>query len=127
MKTTTILISSMKIDMGLIAQDVKEVFPEAVSTSKDGLYSVAYSKLIAPIIESLRELFNNQKQADQKIAINEETLQEQGRAIAQLEEENQELRDRLDRLENLLRESATSRSPASITDSEHSQNVPANQ
>lgn len=117
----------MKIDMGLIAQDVKEVFPEAVSTSKDGLYSVAYSKLIAPIIESLRELFNNQKQADQKIAINEETLQEQGRAIAQLEEENQELRDRLDRLENLLRESATSRSPASITDSEHSQNVPANQ
>ncbi len=43
-------------DMGVIAQDVQKVFPEAVSESDQGLLSVAYSKLIAPIIEAIREL-----------------------------------------------------------------------
>ncbi|WPU64042.1 tail fiber domain-containing protein [Peredibacter starrii] len=45
-------------DMGVIAQEVQKVFPEAVSTDKkSGIMSVAYSKLIAPIIEAIKDLF----------------------------------------------------------------------
>ncbi len=52
-------------DMGVIAQDVQKVFPEAVSQSDQGLLSVAYSKLIAPIIEAIREL-NSRLQKTEK-------------------------------------------------------------
>ncbi len=45
-----------KIQMGLIAQEVEEVFPEVVSTDEDGFKSVAYSKLVAALIEAVKEL-----------------------------------------------------------------------
>jgi len=45
-----------KGDMGLLAQDVKAVFPEAVRTLPGGTLGVDYARLVAPIIESLREL-----------------------------------------------------------------------
>jgi hypothetical protein len=41
--------------MGLIAQDVEKIFPEAVSTnSETGLKSVDYGKLVAPLIEAVK-------------------------------------------------------------------------
>lgn len=42
--------------MGLIAQEVEKVFPEAVSISDDGIRSVNYSMFIAPMIEALKGL-----------------------------------------------------------------------
>ena len=42
--------------IGVGAQTVEKVFPEAVATGSDGLKSVGYDKLVAPIIEALREL-----------------------------------------------------------------------
>jgi hypothetical protein len=49
--------------MGLIAQNVEKVFPEAVSTnSETGLKSVDYGKLVAPLIEAAKtqqEQINN--------------------------------------------------------------------
>ncbi len=44
--------------IGVIAQEVEEIFPEAVSTDNEGYKSVAYSKLVAPLIESIKELKN---------------------------------------------------------------------
>ena len=44
-------------DFGVIAQEVEKVFPEAVVTNKEGYKSVAYSKLVAPLIEAVKELF----------------------------------------------------------------------
>lgn len=46
-------------DIGVIAQDVEEVLPEAVSTRPDGTKGVHYNKLIPLMIESIKEL-NNQ-------------------------------------------------------------------
>ncbi|MEZ4242033.1 MAG: tail fiber domain-containing protein, partial [Myxococcota bacterium] len=42
--------------MGLIAQDVEQVFPEAVNTSRDGTKSVSYDGLTAPIVEAITAL-----------------------------------------------------------------------
>lgn len=42
--------------IGVGAQTVEKVFPELVSTDSDGIKSVAYDKLVAPIIEALRDL-----------------------------------------------------------------------
>jgi len=45
-----------KPSMGLIAQDVEKIFPEAVSTNKEtGLKSVDYGKMIAPLIEAVKD------------------------------------------------------------------------
>ncbi len=49
-------------EVGLIAQDVEQVYPEVVHTSETtGLKSVQYGNLIAPLIEALKE---QQKQID---------------------------------------------------------------
>ena len=42
-------------DIGVIAQNVAQVYPELTRT-KDGLMQVDYDKLVAPLIESIREL-----------------------------------------------------------------------
>ncbi|WP_408097051.1 tail fiber domain-containing protein [Peredibacter sp. HCB2-198] len=65
-------------DMGVIAQDVHKVFPEAVSTDKkSGIMSVAYSKLIAPIIEAIKELFTQSQKHEREIA----SLKEENRLL----------------------------------------------
>jgi len=47
--------SSGEPSMGLIAQDVEKIFPEAVTTnSETGLKSVDYGKLVAPLIEAVK-------------------------------------------------------------------------
>ena len=40
--------------IGLIAQDVESVFPEIISTAKDGVKSVNYNALVAPLIEAVK-------------------------------------------------------------------------
>lgn len=42
-------------DIGVVAQDVAKVYPE-LTRNKDGLMQVDYNKLVAPLIESVREL-----------------------------------------------------------------------
>jgi hypothetical protein len=41
--------------IGVIAQEVEAVFPEAVVTGGDGIKAVRYDKLVAPLIEALKE------------------------------------------------------------------------
>lgn len=77
-----------KLQLGLIAQDVEAVFPEAVVTTDDGVKRVNYPALIAPVIEALKELWT------QLTGVNER--------VAEVERENVELRQRVDRLERAL-------------------------
>lgn len=44
-------------DLGLIAQNVEKVFPEAVTEDQEGYKGVKYSNLIAAVIEAIKELF----------------------------------------------------------------------
>lgn len=59
-------------DFGVIAQDVEKSFPEAVVIGADGQRAVNYGKLVAPLIEAVRDL----------------------------KQENEGLKKRLDQLEN---------------------------
>ena len=49
-------------DVGIIAQDVQAVLPEAVRTNESGYLSVRYEKMIALLIEGMKE---QQKQIDE--------------------------------------------------------------
>ncbi|WP_291515602.1 tail fiber domain-containing protein [Bdellovibrio sp. ArHS] len=79
-------------DIGVIAQEVEAVYPEAVTTSADGYKSVAYSKLVAPLIESTHELYGMCKAQASQIASLE-------RKIASLEEAKALNEERLQNLE----------------------------
>ncbi len=100
-------------DMGVVAQDVQKVFPEAVSEGKDGILSVAYSKLVAPIIEAIRELALNDRAHKQEIGLikkkfNREIetvkneLMKKDSKINKLELENHQLNERLRLIEEKL-------------------------
>lgn len=41
--------------LGLIAQDVEKCFPEVVSTDPSGMKAVSYDRLVAPLIEAVKE------------------------------------------------------------------------
>ena len=42
--------------IGVVAQEVEKIYPELVHTDEDGYKSVAYSNLVAPMIEAIKEL-----------------------------------------------------------------------
>lgn len=54
--------------IGVIAQDVEKVFPELVSIDSTGRMSADYQKLVAPIIEALRELKADNDNMKQEMA-----------------------------------------------------------
>lgn len=46
--------STDRADIGVIAQEVETVYPELVHTDKNGVKSVEYANLIAPLIEAIK-------------------------------------------------------------------------
>lgn len=74
--------------IGLIAQEVQKVFPEAVRKAPNGYLSVAYQNLVAPIIEAIKELHTH--------------YQSQQAELTALKQENQDLKNRLEKLEKKL-------------------------
>lgn len=74
--------------IGVIAQDVEKVFPEAVITGTDGIKSVSYMGLVAPVIQAIKELNKKFSGVD---------LQ-----MEKLEKENAELKQRLAKIEKSL-------------------------
>ncbi len=47
--------AAQEAQIGLVAQEVEEIFPELVSTDSQGMKSLSYTKLIAPLIEAMKE------------------------------------------------------------------------
>ncbi len=105
-------------DIGVIAQEVEKVFPEAVTTPKTGFKSVAYSKLVAPLIEAVKSLYHRilgveAQQVEQTRAIaskaDQQALDLANAKIQKLESENaakekeiQEMKLRLEKIEKAL-------------------------
>jgi hypothetical protein len=78
--------------LGLIAQDVRTEFPELVSKGSGGMLSLAYPKLTAVLLKGLQE---QQAQIDRHQA----QLDAKDRRIAELEAENEAIKERLAALE----------------------------
>ncbi len=57
------------VKLGVIAQEVQKVFPQAVNVDNDGFLSVDYDALIGPMIEAVKEL----KAANDKLRFELET------------------------------------------------------
>jgi hypothetical protein len=69
---------SKRHDIGVIAQELKEIYPEAVVKAPDGFYAVSYTTLVPVLIEAIKE---QQKIIDQL----RNTEDESKKRIAQLE------------------------------------------
>lgn len=108
-----------KHQIGVIAQDIEKVFPEVVVTdNKTTLKSVAYDHLVAPIIESIKALYNHivelrseqntqarqiaskADQADLEALKAESMIKDQ--RIQNLEQENAAIKARLEKIEKSL-------------------------
>lgn len=59
--------------IGVVAQEVEDVFPELVSSPEDGYKSVDYSKLTAVLIEAVKELKAENEVLKERIDILEES------------------------------------------------------
>ena len=85
---------SQDTQLGLIAQDVEKCFPEVVSTDANGMKAVSYDRLVAPLIEAVKEQQGtihqlqqetrrlNQVQSEQKAQL--DALRNEVRALAKL-------------------------------------------
>lgn len=63
--------------IGLIAQEVEQVFPEFV-TGEEGSKTVAYSSLVVPLIEAFKEKDEEIKSLEERVRILEEKLNNLG-------------------------------------------------
>ncbi|MBC7397997.1 MAG: tail fiber domain-containing protein, partial [Bdellovibrionales bacterium] len=75
--------------IGFIAQDVKKVFPQAVTLQNDGFMSVAYSMIIPPTVEAVKLIYA-------KVLQLEANFQKADSRVAALEKENELLKKRSD-------------------------------
>ena len=87
-------------DIGVIAQDIQKVFPTAVIENKEGYLSVDYAVLVAPLIETVKEIDNNLHMFK---VMTEGIDTEQSRKIASLEKENKETQKRLKEVQDRLK------------------------
>ena len=63
--------------IGLLAQEVKEVFPEAVSyDSINDKYSVNYNCLMAPVVEAIKELYDRMDAQAKMIEAQQKIIQQ---------------------------------------------------
>ena len=74
-----------KQDIGLVAQEVEEIFPELVAEDEKGYKGIAYSKLTAVLIEAIKE------QQGQMVSQQDQMIVQQ-QQIATLEKENTQLK-----------------------------------
>ncbi|MDN5356162.1 MAG: trimeric autotransporter adhesin [Rikenellaceae bacterium] len=82
--------------IGMIAQEVEKILPELVNTDSDGYKSVEYSRVVAVLIEAMKE---QQKVIEQQNSI----LKDQERTIKEQKDMINNLNERLTKLEELIK------------------------
>ena len=63
-------IGEQKRSVGVIAQELLEVLPEAVHQDKSGMYSVAYGNIVGVLVEAIKELEERVELLEEKIKQN---------------------------------------------------------
>ena len=107
--------------VGIMAQDVKSVLPEAVHPIRNGAYLVNYADLVPVLVEAIRELDTGieelkvnlaQDEGDEELELEDEsecatlteTVRQLKERVLSLEEKNAELRRQLRRQLRLTRD-----------------------
>jgi hypothetical protein len=86
--------------VGFIAQQVEQIFPEVVKTDKNGFKSMIYSNLVAPLVEAVKTLYSRVVGVEREIASVKAEMEAQLKAKDQKIEE---LEQRLERIEKSLK------------------------
>jgi hypothetical protein len=92
--------------IGVIAQEVEEIYPEFVHTDEDGQKAVNYSQMVAVLIEALKEMNGTVQSLESKVALLEKDK-------SQLEKEKADLAQvwsEINELKKLLKSSPVSNS-----------------
>ena len=79
---------SGKRDDGVIAQELRELYPEMVIQNPDGTLSVKYPSLIAPLISSVQELKKRNEELTERVL----KLEKDRDRMTAIEKENQQLK-----------------------------------
>ncbi len=86
--------------VGVIAQEVEQVFPELVHTNEEGYKSVDYGALVAPLVEAMKEQQRMIEQKDKDIAVLKtlltETVQEMRQRMEKVEASVEQSQIRID-------------------------------
>jgi len=86
-----------KHQVGIIAQEMKKVLPEVVNQDDKGYYSVSYGGVVPVLIEAIKE----QQEA---ITEQQEAIKKQHEIISSMQNQNEDLKKRLDKLENMIQQ-----------------------
>ena len=85
---------------GLVAEEVLDVHPKAVTRNADGsVVGIDYAVLTVELINTVQHMLEDRDEARAREARNTSTIRRQARRIAGLERDVDDLADRLDRLE----------------------------
>jgi hypothetical protein len=92
-------------DIGFLAQEVEQVFPDLVSTDNRGIKSVKYGNMTAVLTQATKELAlrcemqeSQLKKLERKVASLEQELEDKDKRIQKLEQEMKEVRELLKKL-----------------------------
>ncbi len=88
--------------MGLIAQETEQVFPEIVVTRKDGYKMVDYTKLLPVLLESLKELQTVHQLQSERLETEQAKSISIGNEVLRLNEERKKIERRIEALEQVL-------------------------
>ncbi|MEP3377489.1 MAG: tail fiber domain-containing protein [Ekhidna sp.] len=86
---------SDKKQYGVIAQELKKVFPELVSKGKEGYYRVNYEQLIPVLVAAMQE------QQEQINSLNKKVTSQESK-LSELESDNKEMKSDLDLIKKML-------------------------
>ena len=100
--------------VGVMAQDLQKIFPNAVREGEDGYLRIRWDEMFYAVINAVKELdekitavveqvkaFSDKvAQLEQKITAQQETISEQQKAITELQKQNAEFDKRLKKLES---------------------------
>lgn len=89
---------SKKRQIGVIAQEVEEIYPEFVHTNEEGFKSVNYAQMTAVLIESIKELNAKVVSLEKDVA----GLEKENKALTSALNETKALSEKIDKLEKLL-------------------------
>lgn len=89
--------------VGVMAQDLEKVFPDAVTKGDDGFLRIRWEDMFYAVINAVKELDTKISAIVKDVAGVQETIKAQQAQIDELEKQNAELEKRIEKLEKALK------------------------